>query len=204
MPCMRTAARYPAGTGACPPDARAPCSHGRRGTVLLPLAFKLSPPKVRLLAFGQDEPGHGAVDADDRRPQPGVSCAFRKWFCSHPMSFARWTASGVRVRPLQQAAIRVLVRHEPPQLRPELLPRCLAPPRPASAWPLSPPAQHCSEAIWNGDRNLLVAAPTGSGKTGLMELAICKLLHDGKRENGMLSLAPFSVLYFGPIKALTR
>lgn len=55
----------------------------------------------------------------------------------------------------------------------------------------------CFEQVYNSNASVLVCAPTGSGKTGIFELAICRLL----KETGG-ALEPMSVLYFGPIKAL--
>ena len=52
------------------------------------------------------------------------------------------------------------------------------------------------------DRSLLISAPTGSGKTGGFELAICRLLTTAQSMAASKQLSAFSVIYFAPIKAL--
>jgi len=53
----------------------------------------------------------------------------------------------------------------------------------------------CFEVIYNTNDNVVVAAPTGSGKTALLELAICKLALGRGKEN-------FKIVYQAPTKAL--
>ncbi|KAL4892692.1 Sec63 Brl domain-containing protein [Aspergillus ambiguus] len=53
----------------------------------------------------------------------------------------------------------------------------------------------CFQAIYKSDDNVVLAAPTGSGKTAIMELAICRLLHHLKDER-------FKVIYQAPTKSL--
>lgn len=53
----------------------------------------------------------------------------------------------------------------------------------------------CFQAIYKTDDNVVLAAPTGSGKTVIMELAICRLLYNLKDER-------FKVIYQAPTKSL--
>ncbi|KAL2140519.1 hypothetical protein VTI28DRAFT_3723 [Corynascus sepedonium] len=53
----------------------------------------------------------------------------------------------------------------------------------------------CFDVVYRTNDNVVVAAPTGSGKTAILELAICKLALDRGREN-------FKIVYQAPTKAL--
>ncbi|KAI9367391.1 Sec63 Brl domain-containing protein [Aspergillus egyptiacus] len=53
----------------------------------------------------------------------------------------------------------------------------------------------CFQTIYGSDDNMVLAAPTGSGKTVVMELAICRLLNTLKDER-------FKVVYQAPTKSL--
>jgi ATP-dependent DNA helicase HFM1/MER3 len=53
----------------------------------------------------------------------------------------------------------------------------------------------CFHAIYKSDDNVVIAAPTGSGKTVVMELAICRLLNIRKDKK-------FKVVYQAPTKSL--
>lgn len=53
----------------------------------------------------------------------------------------------------------------------------------------------CFESVYNTNDNVVVSAPTGSGKTALLELAICKLVTQKGTENA-------KVVYIAPTKAL--
>lgn len=62
----------------------------------------------------------------------------------------------------------------------------------------------CYEAF-SGDGNLIVSAPTGSGKTAVFEMAICRLIERASREKNMPgSQCKFlgKVVYLAPIKSL--
>ncbi|KAH0833684.1 hypothetical protein AYO21_04430 [Fonsecaea monophora] len=53
----------------------------------------------------------------------------------------------------------------------------------------------CFESTFQSDDNIVVSAPTGSGKTAIMELAICRLVVQSKGRD-------FKVVYQGPTKSL--
>ncbi|KAK3361437.1 hypothetical protein B0T24DRAFT_585089 [Lasiosphaeria ovina] len=53
----------------------------------------------------------------------------------------------------------------------------------------------CFDAVYGGNDNVVVAAPTGSGKTAILELAICRVALDRGNEN-------FKIVYQAPTKAL--
>jgi hypothetical protein len=53
----------------------------------------------------------------------------------------------------------------------------------------------CSQAALSSDSNMVVSAPTKSGKTGIMEMAIVRLLSEKVSENA-------KVVYVAPSKAL--
>ena len=59
---------------------------------------------------------------------------------------------------------------------------------------------NCFDLIWNSNKNLIVSAPTGSGKTVLFELAIARDIY--KPESKETNL--FKAIYIAPIKALCQ
>ncbi|KAI5800118.1 Sec63 Brl domain-containing protein [Geopyxis carbonaria] len=53
----------------------------------------------------------------------------------------------------------------------------------------------CYETVYNTEKNIVVSAPTGSGKTAILELAMCSLFgNSGKND--------YKVIYMAPTKAL--
>lgn len=68
--------------------------------------------------------------------------------------------------------------------------------RPLYSFPLFNAVQSkCFHPVYNTNDNIVLAAPTGSGKTVVMELAICRLLNVLKDER-------FKVVYQAPTKSL--
>jgi ATP-dependent DNA helicase HFM1/MER3 len=53
----------------------------------------------------------------------------------------------------------------------------------------------CFEAIYGGDSNFVLSAPTGSGKTAIFELAICRLMSS-------FTSGEYKVVYQAPTKSL--
>lgn len=53
----------------------------------------------------------------------------------------------------------------------------------------------CYESVYKTNNNVVISAPTGSGKTAILELAICKLAHSRGNES-------FKIVYLSPLKAL--
>lgn len=53
----------------------------------------------------------------------------------------------------------------------------------------------CYQDIFTSDDNLVVSAPTGSGKTVILEMAICKLLLGFKSDQ-------YKIVYMAPTKSL--
>ena len=116
----------------------------------------------------------------------------------------------LQAQPLQQQQQQHQQQHQPPQQQqaaasqdPSLVPTsALGPHQRVFSYPSFNRVQSaCFERTYRSDDSLLVSAPTGSGKTGIFELAICRLLAEAALHGGQLE--SFSVLYFGPIKALT-
>lgn len=59
----------------------------------------------------------------------------------------------------------------------------------------------CAEAF-NSDANMTVSAPTGSGKTAIFEMAICRLLHKRLPSSDINPGLSGKVVYLAPIRAL--
>jgi ATP-dependent DNA helicase HFM1/MER3 len=53
----------------------------------------------------------------------------------------------------------------------------------------------CFDAIYHSDDNMVASAPTGSGKTALLELAICRLVEQERSGS-------FKIVYQAPLKSL--
>lgn len=115
-------------------------------------------------------------------------------------------------QPQQRGQLHQQQRHQPPQQQepraqqpperprgPLLSVRASVPERYANVFPydqFNAVQSECFEQIYGSDDNAVVTAPTGSGKTVLLELAICRLLENaapGQR---------IRVVYFAPVKAL--
>jgi ATP-dependent DNA helicase HFM1/MER3 len=53
----------------------------------------------------------------------------------------------------------------------------------------------CFAAVYKSDDNIVMSSPTGSGKTAILELAICRLI-------GSLNTDQYKIIYQAPTKAL--
>ena len=53
----------------------------------------------------------------------------------------------------------------------------------------------CFATAYKSDNNLVVAAPTGGGKTAILEMAICRLIHSYKTDQ-------YKIVYMAPTKSL--
>ena len=53
----------------------------------------------------------------------------------------------------------------------------------------------CFPTAYDSDDNLVVSAPTGGGKTAILEMAICRLIHSFKTDQ-------FKIVYMAPTKSL--
>lgn len=62
--------------------------------------------------------------------------------------------------------------------------------------------QKCIVPIINHDKNLLICAPTGSGKTLVMEMAILHAFDKFKAKPGQFIKSNFKVVYLAPTKAV--
>lgn len=68
--------------------------------------------------------------------------------------------------------------------------------RPVFPYPFFNAVQsRCFPAVYESNDNLVVSAPTGSGKTAILELAICNLLMARKQGS-------YKIIYLAPTKAL--
>ena len=59
----------------------------------------------------------------------------------------------------------------------------------------NPVQSACFERTYKSDDGMLISAPTGSGKTGIMEIAICRLLASAAVAGEQVG--SFAVIYFG-------
>ncbi|MDP2438172.1 MAG: DEAD/DEAH box helicase [archaeon] len=76
------------------------------------------------------------------------------------------------------------------------------------AW-LNPVQSACFHQAFESEENMLVVAPTGSGKTGIFELAIAKLFLEASAESGSSGSSAQQqrnkkALYMAPLKALIQ
>jgi pre-mRNA-splicing helicase BRR2 len=54
------------------------------------------------------------------------------------------------------------------------------------------------------DENMLICAPTSSGKTNIALLSILRLISKHRRDNGYIDLSGFKIVYIAPMKALVK
>ena len=94
---------------------------------------------------------------------------------------------------------RINLSHAPPVIRGiPLVPRSTLPDQLGSIFKheiFNAVQSKCYHIAFETDDNLVLSAPTGSGKTTIMELAICRLVKNSKRQD-------FKVVYMAPTKSL--
>lgn len=70
---------------------------------------------------------------------------------------------------------------------------------------LNPIQTKCFSSAFNGDGNLLICAPTGSGKTNVAMLAMLREIGNHRNaETGEIKLDDFKIVYIAPLKALVQ
>ena len=52
----------------------------------------------------------------------------------------------------------------------------------------------CFELVFHSNMNLVISAPTASGKTVVFEIAICKIITDGNPESKVVYISPYKAL----------
>jgi len=83
---------------------------------------------------------------------------------------------------------------------------CMSGSIPACQRYFNPVQSEAFPAAFQSDNNLVVSAPTGTGKTGVMELAILRLLARQLDEHGHLHVKPgaLKAVYLAPSRALVQ
>ncbi|KAI4604290.1 Sec63 [Pestalotiopsis sp. 9143b] len=106
--------------------------------------------------------------------------------------------------PAPTAGISVDLQHAPSNLTPKVAGTHLVDPRAAlptncqAVFPynlFNAVQSKCFPLVYGSDDNVVVSAPTGSGKTAILEMAICKLISSPNGEN-------FKIVYQAPTKSL--
>jgi replicative superfamily II helicase len=59
----------------------------------------------------------------------------------------------------------------------------------------------CSYALGT-NKNMLVCAPTSSGKTNIALLSILRVMSEFMGKNGVIDISKFKIVYIAPMKAL--
>lgn len=124
-------------------------------------------------------------------------------------SASQYTAKALRrntgqYEPLNNAALqtqssRISLSHAPPTIRGvQLICTADLPDRVRTVFPyevLNVVQSKCYHVAFESGDNLVVSAPTGSGKTAIMELAVCRLIAESNNTD-------FKVIYQAPTKSL--
>jgi ATP-dependent DNA helicase HFM1/MER3 len=134
---------------------------------------------------------------DERLFQPYKKPTTRKSADANPAQH-KWDYNSGH-RPKNSTTQKAQAAHVPPSVQGiELVPTSALPDQLASLFkfPVFNAVQSkCFQATLRTDDNIVISAPTGSGKTAIMELAICRLLVEHKAQD-------FKVVYQCPTKAL--
>ncbi|KAK6199129.1 hypothetical protein LQW54_010048 [Pestalotiopsis sp. IQ-011] len=106
--------------------------------------------------------------------------------------------------PAPTAGISMDLQHAPTNLTPKVAgthlvdPRAVLPAKCQAVFPynlFNAVQSKCFPLVYGSDDNVVVSAPTGSGKTAILEMAICKLISSPNGEN-------FKIVYQAPTKSL--
>lgn len=106
--------------------------------------------------------------------------------------------------PAPTAGISMDLQHAPSTLTPKVAgthlvdPRAVLPTKCQAVFPynlFNAVQSKCFPLVYGSDDNVVVSAPTGSGKTAILEMAICKIISSPNGEN-------FKIVYQAPTKSL--
>lgn len=106
--------------------------------------------------------------------------------------------------PAPTAGISMDLQHAPSTLTPKVAgthlvdPRAVLPTKCQAVFPynlFNAVQSKCFPLVYGSDDNVVISAPTGSGKTAILEMAICKLISSPNGEN-------FKIVYQAPTKSL--
>ena len=114
--------------------------------------------------------------------------------CAVPLQFPSFAPKSARLQPKQ-----INLGHAPPMVQGiQLVSLNQLPDRFRSVFPyplLNAVQSKCFPVVYMSDDNLVLSAPTGSGKTAILELAICRLVNT-------FNFSQYKIVYMAPTKSL--